>query len=104
MAGILAFRKGDRRTFQVAFTNRSDGEPYSMTGWAIEASMRFPECQTIDLECDWTDVANGVAEVVIDDIDDALHLQVGDYELHIRASKANDDSISSGPYTIRVRS
>lgn len=101
MAGILSLRKGDALQVRVEFTNQSDGEPYPMTGWTLEGSIRYANCTPVELTATWTDEGQGVGLIELD-ADETTNLTVGDYELRVRATSPENKPTSSAPVTIRV--
>lgn len=102
MSGIIALRKGDALQVRVEFTRQSDNAEYPMTGWTLEADMRYANCTSVALTCSWIAEASGIGLLFLDD-ETTLELTVGDYELQVRATSPEGNPTSPDPIIIRVR-
>ncbi len=97
---IIKLRKGDDFPLRATFT--SEGAPYDMSGWELEASLRYANCTPVPLVAAWVDRPLGVAALTLTEVETAL-LTVGEYELQLRATSPTGVSTSTVPSTVRVR-
>lgn len=98
---IIDLRRGDDLSLRATFTTEIN-MPANLTGWTLEASLRFPDCgTTTPITTEWIDAAGGVASVLYSDAD-TLSLEVGDYELRVRAISPLGEATSAPAVTIRV--
>lgn len=97
---VIDLRRGDALVLRATFTQ--NGIDYSMSGWTIEASMKFSNCQAVDLTAAWVDGFTNVGRIRLEE-ENTSQLQLGDYELNVRVTSPEGDPISTTPVTIRVR-
>lgn len=102
-AATLELRKGDAFIVRVTFKDKTTGDPYPMTGWDVEATMRYSNCPPVDLAPTWVQFTpGGIARVKLTADESAL-LHVGEHELQVRAISPDGDPISTQPVTVNVR-
>lgn len=97
---IIPLRRGDDFVVTARFT--TDGDPQDMTGWTLEATLRYANCTPVELATEWTDEIGGVAAITLGDTD-TPNLAIGEHELQVRAISPAGVRSSSRPVTVEVR-
>lgn len=99
----LELRKGDAFIVRVTFKDKVTGDPYPMTGWEVEGTMRYSNCPVVELTPTWIqETPGGIARLKLTSEETSL-LKVGEYELQVRAISLDGDGISTQPVTVNVR-
>lgn len=99
----LELRKGDAFIVRVTFKDKVTGDPYPMTDWDLEGTMRYSNCPAVDLTPTWIATEpGGIARLKLTSEETSL-LHVGEYELQVRAISPDGDGISTQPVTVDVR-
>jgi hypothetical protein len=75
---VIHLRKGD--DFEAQVECKRDGVAEDMTGWILEADMRYANCPPVVLTVAWDTIGAGVAVVSLADTATSS-LPVGEYEL-----------------------
>jgi len=99
----LELRKGDAFIVRVTFKDKTTGDPYPMTDWDLEGTMRYSNCPAVGLTPTWVATEpGGIARLKLTSEETSL-LKVGEYELQVRAISPDGDGISTQPVTVNVR-
>lgn len=99
----LELRKGDAFIVRVTFNDKTTGDPYPMTGWEIEGTMRYSNCPVVELTPTWIQYTpGGIARLKLTS-EETSALHVGEYELQVRSISPDGDPISTQPVTVDVR-
>lgn len=97
---IINLRRGDALVLRVTFTQ--DGVQYDMSGWSLAASMKYSNCTPVDLETEWIVGFDNVGRLRLS-AEETQGLELGEYELSVRATSPDGDPISTTPVKIVVR-
>lgn len=97
---VLPLRRGD--TFVVNAAFKVSNVAQDMTGWTLEASMQFSNCDAIALTPSWVSQAGGTAKFRLSHEETAT-LEIGEYLLQVRTINPSGDRSSCAPMTVRVR-
>ena len=97
---VIHLRKGD--DFEAQVDCKRDGVAEDMTGWTLEADMRYANCAPVVLTVAWETIATGIAVVSLA-ATSTSSLHVGEYELQVRAIDPDGKKSSSRPVTVIVR-
>lgn len=100
---ILTLRKGDTLALRATFTDDVTGAAFPMTGWSIEATMKFSTCPAIELDATWADQPGGIASVKLA-ADQTEVLNDGEHEMRVRLTSPAGDRLSASPQVIQVSS
>lgn len=97
---IIKLRRGDSLSLRISFF--VDENPYPMTGWTIEGSISYLNCNPVSLTFEWIDQDLGVGRLILE-TEETMNLEAGDHDLQIRRISSLGVATSTTPVTIRVR-
>lgn len=97
----IPLRRGD--TLALRFTATSDGEPFAMNGWTVEAEMQFANCTPVALTASWITQSTGVGKLSLSSAQTEALPHIGEYILQVRSISPEGDATSATPVIIEVR-